>query len=307
MFLNRELKMIRKGLILSGGNGTRLFPLTKVFSKQLVAIYDKPMIYYSLSALMLAGIRDVAVIVSPNQLKYYKELLDDGSKFGIRISYLIQEKPEGLAQAYIIAEDFLDEKPSALILGDNLFYGVGFGKLVSGCSKENNINRIFAHRVQDPRAYGVVRFDEDGNALEVIEKPPNPPSQYAITGLYLLDENAPKHAKKVLKSERGELDITSLLEIYVKNKMLKAEILGRGYAWFDTGTQDDLLDAANFVRSVQKRQGLLIGAPEEIAYRQGWINESLFEMNLNDQKKSEYGKFLLNMLTEERNQIRALD
>ena len=285
----------RKGIILAGGTGSRLHPITLGISKQLLPIYDKPMIYYPLSVLMLAGIREVAIIVSPEYLKQFKKLLEDGSQFGMSFTYIIQPSPDGLAQAYILAEDFLDDSPSALILGDNIFYGDNLPKILKCADIHESGGSVFGYRVSDPDRYGVVGFDQHGNADSIIEKPENPLSNYAVTGLYFLDKTAPEKAKTIKPSNRGELEITSLLEIYLSEDSLRVQKMGRGFAWLDTGTHDSLLDSGNFVRTLQKRQGLLVGSPDEIAYENGWIDiiklrEIAIKFNKND-----YGKYLGNL------------
>lgn len=282
----------RKGIILAGGSGTRLHPITIGISKQLLPIYDKPMIYYPLSVLMLAGIREVAIIVSREYIKQFQRLLEDGSQLGMSFTYIIQPTPDGLAQAYILAEEFLDNSPSALVLGDNIFYGDNLPELLRCADTHETGGSIFGYRVSDPERYGVIGFDDCGNVNSIIEKPKVPLSDYAVTGLYFLDETAPKKAKKVKPSKRGELEITSLLEIYLNNGTLRVQKMGRGFAWLDTGTHDSLLDSGNFVRTLQKRQGLLVGSPDEIAFGNGWIDSKRLREISTKFNKSGYGKYL---------------
>ncbi|MDA7965962.1 glucose-1-phosphate thymidylyltransferase RfbA, partial [Ruegeria sp.] len=262
----------RKGIILAGGSGTRLYPITMGLSKQLLPIYDKPMIYYPLSVLMLAGIREICVITTPQDQYQFQQTLGDGSQWGVELSYQVQPRPEGLAQAYILAEEFLDGAPSAMILGDNIFFGHGLPKLMDAADRKPSGGTVFGYHVADPERYGVVAFDEEGRAREIIEKPAVPPSRYAVTGLYFLDATASERARAVKPSERGELEITELLQSYLTEGALQVETMGRGYAWLDTGTHASLLDAGNFVRTLEERQGLQTGCPEEIAFQQGWIS-----------------------------------
>lgn len=284
-----------KGIILAGGSGTRLFPLTSVTSKQLLPIYDKPMVYYPLSTLMLAGIRDIMLITTPADAQRFKELLSDGSRFGIKLSYAEQPKPEGLAQAFLIAEDFIAGEPSALILGDNLFYGGYFSRNLSDAVENayKGYATVFAYPVADPKRFGIVQFDDNMNVLSIEEKPENPKSNYCVTGLYFYDGRAPEMAKKVSPSKRGELEITDLNNLYLADGTLKAQIFGRGFAWMDTGTVDSLMDASVFVQAVQKRQGLCICAPEEIAYRKGWITKEELIKYASDYGASPYGEHLM--------------
>jgi glucose-1-phosphate thymidylyltransferase len=255
----------RKGIILAGGSGTRLYPLTIGVSKQLLPVYDKPMIYYPLTVLMLAGIREILVISTPDDLPQYKRVLGDGSQWGIALSYKEQPSPDGLAQAFILAEDFLDGAPSALILGDNIFFGHGLPEVLAAADAKQNGATVFGYHVNDPERYGVVGFDNSGKVNSIIEKPKEPASNYAVTGLYFVDGTAPERAKKVQPSARGELEITSLLESYLKEDNLTVEKMGRGFAWLDTGTHGSLLDAGNFVRTITERQGLQVGSPDEVA------------------------------------------
>ena len=282
----------RKGIILAGGSGSRLHPLTLAVSKQLMPVYNKPMVYYPLSVLMLAGIREVLVISTPQDLPLFEKLLGDGKNLGMEFQYAEQPKPEGLAQALIIAEDFLDGAPSALILGDNLFYGHNFSQSIQTACARLDGSTIFGYRVSDPTAYGVVEMDEQGKALSLEEKPQAPRSNYAIPGIYFYDENAPAYAKAQKPSPRGELEITDLNRTYLEKGHLYVEILGRGTAWLDTGTHESLIDAAKFVEVIEKRQGLQIGCIEEIAYKNKWIGDDGLQANLERLGKSEYRKYL---------------
>ena len=252
----------RKGIILAGGSGTRLYPLTIAVSKQLLPIYDKPMVYYPLTVLMLAGIKDVLVITTPQDQDQFQRLIGDGSQWGIHLEYKIQPSPDGLAQAFILAEDFLNGAPSAMVLGDNIFFGHGLPDILAAADKQTSGATVFGYHVSDPERYGVVAFDDDGKVQSIIEKPDVPPSNYAVTGLYFLDGSAPERARKVIPSARGELEITSLLESYLAEDKLRVEKMGRGYAWLDTGTHASLLDASNFVRTLTERQGLQVGSPD---------------------------------------------
>jgi len=262
---------IRKGIILAGGSGTRLYPSTISISKQIIPIYDKPMIYYSLSTLMEAGIKDILIISSPDDIGSFKKLLKSGKRFGINIDYAVQAKPEGLAQAFIIGEDFLDGHPSCLILGDNIFYGAGLSKLLQKASVDTANSSIFSYKVADPERFGVVEFDDNDNIMSIQEKPNKPPSSFAVTGLYFFDEKASQYSKVLAPSERGELEITDLINIYLQKNKLKAFKLSKGFAWLDTGTPESLLDASNFVSTIEKRQGSKICCPEEIAFKNKWI------------------------------------
>ena len=283
-----------KGIILAGGAGTRLYPLTMVTSKQLLPVYDKPMIYYPLSTLMLAGIKEILVISTPNDTPRFNQLLGDGRQFGISIQYKVQERPDGLAQAFIIAEDFIDNDSCAMILGDNIFYGNGFSRILKHAVEETSKNNatIFGYYVVDPERFGVVEFDKDGKVLSVEEKPRQPKSNYAITGLYFYPSGVSKKAKKVLPSDRGELEITSLNEMYLNEGVLNVELFGRGFAWLDTGTMDSLVDATDFVRMIEQRQGIKISVPEEIAYRYGWISKTDLLSSAERYGKSPYGAHL---------------
>lgn len=283
-----------KGIILAGGSGTRLYPLTKVTSKQLLPVYDKPMIYYPLSTLMLAGIRDILIISTPQDTPRFQELLEDGTHFGINLSYAIQPSPDGLAQAFIIGEEFIGDEACAMVLGDNIFYGSEFAKRLKNIAQnaESGIATVFGYYVNDPERFGIVEFDENNNVISVEEKPKKPKSNYAITGLYFYPRGVAEMAKKVCPSERGELEITSLNEMYLKKKNLNVELLGRGYAWLDTGTIDSLLEASEFVHMIEKRQGVKISALEEIAYRYGWIDKKQLLKSARKYGKSPYGKHL---------------
>lgn len=286
----------RKGIILAGGSGTRLYPITMGVSKQLLPLYDKPMIYYPLSVLMLAGIREVAIITTPQDQDQFQRLIGNGSQWGIEITWLVQPSPDGLAQAYLIAQDFLDGSPSAMVLGDNIFFGHGLPRLLKAADEKGSGGTVFGYHVADPERYGVVAFDDDGKVSTIIEKPHVPPSNYAVTGLYFLDGSAPERASKVEPSARGELEITSLLESYLTDGALNVQQMGRGYAWLDTGTHASLLDAGNFVRTLEVRQGLLTGSPDEIAFSQSWIDASQLSERIELFRKTNYGKALQDLL-----------
>jgi glucose-1-phosphate thymidylyltransferase len=286
----------RKGLILAGGTGSRLWPITQGLSKQLRPIYDKPMIYYPLSVLMLTGIREIGIITTPQDQAQFQNLLGDGAQWGLQITWLVQESPDGLAQAYLIAEGFLDGAPSAMVLGDNIFFGHGLPELLSSADGQTDGGTVFGYRVADPQRYGVVGMDETGRVTRIIEKPDVPPSNYAVTGLYFLDGTAPDRARTIKPSARGELEIVSLLESYLAEGTLKVETMGRGYAWLDTGTHGSLLDAANFVRTLQSRQGMQTGCPEEIAYGAGWITDAELITLADRYAKTEYGAYLRGLL-----------
>lgn len=288
--------MQRKGIILAGGSGTRLYPITMTVSKQLLPIYDKPMIYYPLSVLMMAGMREICIITTPHDQDQFKRTLGDGGQWGISLTYVIQPSPDGLAQAYLLAEDFLDGAPSALVLGDNVFFGHGLPKLLLAADARGSGGTVFGYHVADPERYGVVGFDDQGNAKEIIEKPTEPPSNYAVTGLYFLDGTASVRARKIVPSMRGELEITDLLQMYLDEGCLKVETMGRGYAWLDTGTHGSLLDAGNFVRTLQERQGLQAGCPEEIAWRRGWISDHELLSQAEMLSKNAYGDYLDRLL-----------
>lgn len=284
-----------KGIILAGGTGSRLHPITQGISKQLTPVYDKPMIYYPLSTLMLAGIRDVLIITTPADQEQFQRLLGDGSRFGINLEYKVQPSPDGLAQAFILGADFIGNDPVALVLGDNIFYGPGLGTQLATYEQKDGAT-VFAYRVADPRAYGVVEFDENFNALSIEEKPENPKSDYAIPGLYFYDSKVVKYARQIKPSPRGELEITDLNRVYLEQGKLKVEVLPRGTAWLDTGTFDSLADATNFIRTVQSRQGLSVGCPEEIAWRHGWLSDEQLRDIATPLVKSGYGSYLLGLL-----------
>lgn len=284
-----------KGIVLAGGSGTRLYPLTKVTSKQLLPVYDKPMIFYPLSTLMLAGIRDILIISTPTDLPNFERLLGDGSGFGIKLTYKVQPSPDGLAQAFIIGEEFIGDEPVAMVLGDNIFYGNGFGKTLRAAAEnaeKNGRATVFGYYVNDPERFGVVAFDENGQAVSIEEKPKIPKSNYAVTGLYFYPSGVSEKAKRVKPSARGELEITDLNETYLGEKTLDVQLLGRGFAWLDTGTVDSLAEATNFVQMVQNRQGIQISALEEIAYRNGWISKSELLESAEKYGKSPYGQHL---------------
>lgn len=285
--------MITKGIILAGGSGTRLYPLTKVISKQLMPIYDKPMIYYPLSTLMLAGIKDILVITTPRDSESFQTLLGDGSQWGIKISYKVQPSPDGLAQAFIIGKEFINGEGCALILGDNIFYGHDLSKLVKNATQKDDGATVFAYYVKDPERYGIIEFDKNRKAISLEEKPEKPKSNFAVTGLYFYDKNVVEYAKSIKPSARGELEITDLNKIYLEKGNLNVETLGRGYAWLDTGTHESLLQAASFVETVQDRQGLKIACPEEIAYNLGYINKEQLKELAKPLAKNEYGQYLL--------------
>jgi len=279
----------RKGILLAGGSGTRLYPITMGISKQLLPIYDKPMVYYPLSVLMLAGINEIAIITTPHDNNQYRALLGDGSQWGINLTYIIQPKPEGLAQAFILAEEFLNGSESTLILGDNIFHGDGIRELLQKANNSTAAANIFGYHVSDPERYGVIDFDANGNVKSIIEKPK---SNHAVVGLYFLDETAPDRAKNIKLSDRGELEITSLLNTYLEDKSLLMHQMSRGYAWLDTGTHASLLDAGNFVRTLQKRQGLQIGSPDIVAFENGWVSRSELELRSEKFSKNAYGDYL---------------
>ncbi|MBO9399478.1 glucose-1-phosphate thymidylyltransferase RfbA [Shimia sp. R9_3] len=288
----------RKGIILAGGTGSRLHPITMAVSKQLLPIYDKPMIYYPISVLMLAGIREICIITTPQDQEQFKRLLGDGSQWGISLAYVVQPSPDGLAQAFILAEEFLDGAPSTLVLGDNIFFGHGLPEVLVAADQRAVGGTVFGYHVQDPERYGVVSFDADGQAREIVEKPAVPPSNYAVTGLYFLDQDAPERARSVKPSPRGELEITDLLQTYLTEGKLHVETMGRGYAWLDTGTHASLLDASNFVRTLENRQGLQTGCLEEIAFDRGWISVEQLAERAKLFDKSAYGAYLAKILAE---------
>ena len=288
----------RKGIILAGGSGTRLYPITIGISKQLLPIYDKPMIYYPLSALMLAEIREIAIITTPQDQDQFKRTLGDGSQWGLSLTYIEQPSPDGLAQAYILAEEFLAGAASAMVLGDNIFFGHGLPEMLAEADAKTEGGTVFGYRVADPERYGVVDFDSSGQVRAIVEKPKVPPSNYAVTGLYFLDGSAPERARKVKPSDRGELEIVTLLEMYLAEGLLNVQQLGRGYAWLDTGTHGSLLDAGNFVRTLEERQGLQTGSLDEIAYNLGWIDAATLRERARLFGKNAYGKYLLQLIEE---------
>ena len=285
-----------KGIVLAGGSGTRLYPMTKVVSKQLLPIYDKPMVYYPISVLMLSGIKNILIISTENDIPLYKSLLKDGRQFGCSFEYAIQKEPKGLAEAFIIGESFIGKDKVAMILGDNIFFGQSFTNILERSAKFKDGAVLFAYKVKDPERFGIIEIDDKNNAISIEEKPKNPKSPYAVTGLYFYDNDVIDIAKSIKPSKRGELEITDVNKVYLEKKKLKVEILGRGFAWLDTGTTDSLLKAAEFVSTVQNLEGMQIACLEEIAYSKGWINKKYIEESANKLKNTDYGKYLLNLI-----------
>lgn len=290
--------MNRKGIILAGGSGTRLYPVTQVVSKQLLPIYDKPMVYYPLTTLMLAGIRDILIISTPQDTPRFQELLGDGARWGLNLSYAVQPSPDGLAQAFLIGKTFIDSAPSALILGDNIFYGHDFSSQLQRADARQDGATVFAYTVNDPERYGVAEFDDQGRVLSLEEKPAKPKSRYAVTGIYFYDNKVCELAASLKPSPRGELEITDLNRLYLERGALTCEVMGRGMAWLDTGTHESLLEASQYIETIERRQGLKIACPEEVAYRQGWVSAAQIEALAKPMLKNNYGQYLIRMLTE---------
>ena len=293
----------RRGIILAGGSGTRLHPITRAVSKQLLPLYDKPMIYYPLTVLMLAGIREIAIVTTPRDQAQFQRLLGDGSDFGLEFTWLVQPSPDGLAQAYILAEDFLDGRPSAMVLGDNVFYGHGLPELLAAADARETGATVFVYRVSSPERYGVVAFDGDGRAISIEEKPEKPKSHYAVTGLYFFDADAPRRARTVRPSARGELEIITLIESYLTDGALSVETMGRGFAWLDTGTHESLIEASEFVRTIEQRQGLKIGCPEEVAFVTGFIDAEHLARLAEPLLKTGYGRYLAALAEQGRGRV----
>ncbi|WP_237063470.1 glucose-1-phosphate thymidylyltransferase RfbA [Microbulbifer zhoushanensis] len=297
--MEKELSA-RKGIILAGGSGTRLYPLTKGVSKQLMPVYDKPMIYYPLTTLMLAGIRDILIITTPTEQQLFQNLLGDGSQWGVNLTYAVQPSPDGLAQAFIIGREHVGNSPSALVLGDNIFYAERFNEVLRNADARQQGATVFGYHVADPRAYGVAEFDANGKVISIEEKPAQPKSNYAVTGLYFYDNQVCDLAREIKPSHRGELEITDLNRIYLEQGLLNVELMGRGSAWLDTGTHDNLLDAAHYVQTIERRQGLKIACPEEVAFRKGFIDAAMLEEQAQPLIKSGYGEYLMQILAESR-------